>query len=68
MEGRRCELTSIEAEHRGRGIGTLLLDALVEVARRVGCTQVWLTTTNDNLDAFASTSDAGSASLRSDRA
>ena len=24
----------------------------VEVARRVGCTQVWLTTTNDNLDAL----------------
>jgi len=52
VDGRRCELVSIEAEHRRRGVGTLLLDAVVEVARRLECTQVWLTTTNDNLDAL----------------
>jgi ribosomal protein S18 acetylase RimI-like enzyme len=52
LAGRRCELTSIETDPPGRGIGSLLLDAVVDVAGRVGCTQVWLTTTNDNLDAL----------------
>jgi GNAT superfamily N-acetyltransferase len=52
VAGRRCELTSIEAEPRGRGTGTLLLEAVVDAARGRRCTHVWLTTTNDNLDAL----------------
>jgi GNAT superfamily N-acetyltransferase len=52
VAGRRCELTSIEAEPHGRGTGTLLLEAVVDAARRCRCTQLWLTTTNDNLDAL----------------
>ena len=34
------------------GIGTRLLDAAIAAARDAGCTVVWLTTTNDNLDAL----------------
>ncbi|HUG29921.1 MAG TPA: GNAT family N-acetyltransferase [Candidatus Limnocylindria bacterium] len=47
-----CELTSIVAEPRGRGIGSILLEAVVDAARVAGCLRVWLTTTNDNIDAL----------------
>ena len=52
VDGGRCELTSLNAEPRHAGIGTLLLEAVVEAARRAGCHSIWLTTTNDNLDAL----------------
>jgi ribosomal protein S18 acetylase RimI-like enzyme len=48
-----CELTSIEADPPRRGMGTRLLDAVVAEAHQAGCRTVWLTTTNDNLDALA---------------
>ena len=48
----RCEVTSIEADPPRAGIGTALLDAALEAARRAGCRTAWLTTTNDNLDAL----------------
>ena len=34
--------------HRNRGIGTLLLDALFEHARTLGCTKAWLLTEEEN--------------------
>ncbi len=46
-----CELISLNATARGRGVGTALL-ATVEAARGAGAGQVWLITTNDNLDAL----------------
>jgi ribosomal protein S18 acetylase RimI-like enzyme len=52
VDGERCELTSIAATPRRAGIGSLLLDAVLEAARAAGCTSAWLTTTNDNLDAI----------------
>jgi ribosomal protein S18 acetylase RimI-like enzyme len=50
IDGDRCEITLIEADPRGRGTGSLLLDAVVESASRAGCSTVWLVTTNDNVD------------------
>ena len=52
IEGGRCEITSIDATPQHEGIGTRLLEAAIEAARRAGCRAVWLTTTNDNLDAI----------------
>ena len=51
-EGERCEIVSIDAEPKQGGIGSLLLDAAVGAAREQGYRVVWLTTTNDNLDAL----------------
>ena len=34
------------------GIGSLLLERVVAAAREAGCSRLWLTTTNDNVDAL----------------
>jgi ribosomal protein S18 acetylase RimI-like enzyme len=52
VEGPRCEIVSIGATPARAGIGTRLLEAAISAARGAGCTTVWLTTTNDNLDAL----------------
>lgn len=51
-EGGRCEITAIQAIPRQAGIGSLLMDAVLEAARQEGYGVAWLTTTNDNLDAI----------------
>lgn len=50
--GASCEITSIAADPPRHGIGSRLLDAAITAARQAGCSHVWLTTTNDNLDAL----------------
>jgi len=45
-----CELAFIAAFERHRGIGTALLESLLEAV--AGCERIWLVTTNDNLDAL----------------
>jgi GNAT superfamily N-acetyltransferase len=47
-----CEIVSLDSLHPGIGVGTALLDAVVEVARRAACKRIWLITTNDNLAAL----------------
>jgi GNAT superfamily N-acetyltransferase len=47
-----CELVAIAAEPRHAGTGSLLMVRVIEAARDAGCSRVWLTTTNDNLDAL----------------
>jgi ribosomal protein S18 acetylase RimI-like enzyme len=51
-QGKRCEIVSIDAEPQHSGIGSRLLDAVVEAASAEGFEVAWLTTTNDNLDAI----------------
>jgi GNAT superfamily N-acetyltransferase len=52
VRGPECEVVSIDASVRGRGIGTALLAAAVGAARAAGCRRLWLITSNDNLDAL----------------
>lgn len=51
-EGGALEIVTLNAIDRRMGIGTLLIEAAVVQARRSGCHRVWLTTTNDNVDAL----------------
>ncbi len=51
-EGQACEIVSLDSLRPGQGIGTRLLDAVKQAARRAGCTRLWLITTNDNLNAL----------------
>ncbi len=52
IEDENCEIITIDSLHSEMGIGTALLEAVIAVAREVGCKRVWLITTNDNIDAL----------------
>jgi ribosomal protein S18 acetylase RimI-like enzyme len=52
VRGAQCELVTLDALLQWRGIGTALLVAVEESARRAGCTRLWLITTNDNVAAM----------------
>ena len=47
-----CELVTIAVEPRRSGIGSRLLERVIAAARDAGCSRLYLTTTNDNLDAL----------------
>jgi GNAT superfamily N-acetyltransferase len=51
-DGDGCELLTLDAVVRNRGIGSALLEAAADWARARGCRRLWLITTNDNLDAI----------------
>ena len=46
------EIVTINALDRLPGIGTMLIEAVRAEAKRLGCHQVTLTTTNDNIGAL----------------
>lgn len=43
------ELLTLNSDLEGQGIGTQLMLAAIDIARREGLPRIWLTTTNDNL-------------------
>jgi ribosomal protein S18 acetylase RimI-like enzyme len=47
-----CEIVTLDSLREGQGLGTKLIDAVVEEARRQGCRRLFLITTNDNLKAL----------------
>jgi ribosomal protein S18 acetylase RimI-like enzyme len=53
LDGRACEIVTIDALREGSGIGTALLTAVLEAARAGGCERVRLLTTNNNVRALA---------------
>lgn len=50
LDNDECELAFIAALERHSGVGTALLDALLQAV--AGCKRLWLVTTNDNLEAL----------------
>ncbi len=51
IRGGECEIISLDSLQAGRGIGTQLVEAVVDEARRRGCARIVVSTTNDNLRA-----------------
>ena len=47
-----CEIVSLDSEREGQGLGTKLINAVIEEARKQNCRRVFLITTNDNLHAL----------------
>lgn len=47
-----CEVVTIDSLRSGAGVGSALIDAVADAARRAGCARLWLITTNDNLHAL----------------
>ncbi len=52
IRGPECEIISLDSLRESRGVGTALLEAVEDEARRAGACRVVLTTTNDNLRAL----------------
>jgi GNAT superfamily N-acetyltransferase len=52
LDGADCEVSTLYVADAWRGVGTALMEAVVEAARRAGCRRLWLVTTNDNVDAL----------------
>ena len=52
VDGRECEVSTLYTATFWHGIGTALIDAVVDAARAAGCDRLWLVTTNDNVDAL----------------
>jgi ribosomal protein S18 acetylase RimI-like enzyme len=52
IAGDMLEIVTLNAIERRTGIGTRLIEAAVGMARRCGCREIRLTTTNDNIDAL----------------
>jgi GNAT superfamily N-acetyltransferase len=50
--GDSCEVLTLHADERLRGVGTALLAAVRAIAVEAGCRRLWLITTNDNMDAL----------------
>jgi ribosomal protein S18 acetylase RimI-like enzyme len=50
--GDQCEIVTLDALKKFRGIGTALIEKIRQVAMERGCTRLWLITTNDNLEAI----------------
>ena len=52
FSGDDCEIVSLDSLRDGQGIGTRLIEGVIEAARAKGCRRVFLITTNDNLHAL----------------
>ena len=52
LVGNMLEIVTLNAIDRRAGIGTMLIEAAAAKARRFGCREIRLTTTNDNIDAL----------------
>jgi GNAT superfamily N-acetyltransferase len=52
VDGARCEVLTLHADERRRGVGSALIAAVRDIAAEAGCTTLWLITTNDNVDAL----------------
>lgn len=52
IEDQECELVTLDSWQEKIGVGTILVEAVKEEAQKVGCSRLWLITTNDNLHAL----------------
>ena len=52
IDGDGCEVLTLHADVRRRGVGSALIAAVQRLAAEAGCTRLWLITTNDNVDAL----------------
>jgi GNAT superfamily N-acetyltransferase len=47
-----CQLVTLDAFTQWQGVGTALIETVEEEARKNACSRLWMTTTNDNVDAL----------------
>lgn len=47
-----CEIVTLNSKIENEGLGTQLINKVINVARKNECKRVWLVTTNDNVNAI----------------
>lgn len=52
IRGEECEVTSLDSLKEGKGIGTVLINEVLQEAKGQKCHRIFLITTNDNLRAL----------------
>ena len=52
IDGKECELVTLDSWQESIGVGTTLIEAVKREACKIGCSRLWLITTNDNLHAL----------------
>jgi N-acetylglutamate synthase-like GNAT family acetyltransferase len=52
IKNRECEIVLLEALIQKQGIGTKIIEKIKEIAKLNKCKQIWLITSNDNIDAI----------------
>lgn len=52
INGKGCEVITLDSLQPGQGIGTALINRVRAEAEQAGCSRLFLTTTNDNLHAL----------------
>ena len=52
VNGDQCQIVTMNSLNEGKGIGTVLVNAVRNIAQEAGCKRVWLITTNDNTAAL----------------
>jgi GNAT superfamily N-acetyltransferase len=61
QDWQQCEVLTLHADQQWRGAGTALIEAAAQLARRQGCTRLWVITPTTTLMRCVSTSAAASA-------
>jgi len=52
IRNKECQITSLNSLVERRGVGTALVEGVKKEAKKLKCKRLWLTTTNDNVDAL----------------
>jgi ribosomal protein S18 acetylase RimI-like enzyme len=52
INGLSCEIITLDSLEEGRGIGSKLINLVIETAMNSGCRRLWLVTTNNNTHAL----------------
>ncbi len=52
LEGKNCQIISLDSVLEKRGVGTALVQKVEKAATKSGYKKLWLITTNDNIDAL----------------
>jgi GNAT superfamily N-acetyltransferase len=48
IEKEQCEIVSLDSFYERVGIGSALIESVVQIAKYKNCSRIWLITTNDN--------------------
>ena len=52
IEDNDCEIVTLDSRINKKGLGTKLVNKVIDIARKNNCRRVWLITTNDNSNAI----------------